>query len=94
MQQNSRRFALQYVALAQAHDGSRDWVLKPKMHLWLELCSEDSRPALFWTYRDEDYGGGVARMARRRGGIPSVSAVSRQVLESFRVKQPIVRIVL
>ena len=93
MQRISRLFALQYVAFAQAHEGRRDWVLKPKMHLWLELCSEHSRPALFWTYRDEDYGGGVSRMARRRGGYSSVSAVSRQVLESFRVKQPILRIV-
>ena len=92
MQRNSRLFALQYVALAQAHDGRRDWVLKPKMHTWLELNSEHSRPALFWTYRDEDYVGGVSRMARRRGGDHSVPALSRQVLESFRVKQPIVRI--
>ena len=92
MQRHSRRFALQYVALAKAHDGTRDWKLKPKLHVWLELCNEQGRPSKCWTYRDEDYGGGVARMSRRRGGQATVTVVSRQVVDSFRVKQPIVRI--
>ena len=92
LRRHSRQFALQYVALAQVHQGTRDWKIKPKLHVWLELCSEGSRPATFWTYRDEDYGGGVARMARHRGGRPSVAATSAQVLQSFRAKQPIIRI--
>ena len=92
LQRHSRLFALQYVALSNAHVGTKNWKLKPKLHLWLELCLEGGRPACFWTYRDEDYGGGVARMAHRRGARASVAALSVQVLESFRVKQPILRI--
>ena len=92
LQRHSRLFALQYVALSHAHAGTRNWVLKPKLHMWLELCLEGGRPARFWSYRDEDYGGGVSRKAHRRGGRATVAALSSQVLESFRVKQPIIRI--
>ena len=92
LKESSRLFALQYVALAEAHDGSRDWRTKPKLHLFLELCAEGSRPATCWTYRDEDYGSTVARVTRRRGGHGSVLSTSQTVLECFRIKNPIARI--
>ena len=64
------RFALQYVSVRNAHADvdPTAWRVKPKLHMFLELCSEGSHPAKFWNYRDEDWGGSVARMARGRGG--------------------------
>ena len=59
---SSEKFAAQYVAL----ENEVTWRVKPKMHLFLELCSDGSRPALFWTYRDEDFGGSCAAWAARR----------------------------
>ena len=67
LQEHSTMFAIQYKGLSENSRGM-DWKVKPKMHLWLELCSEGSQPSTFWCYRDEDYGGTVAHLARRRGG--------------------------
>ena len=89
--EHSTKFALQYVALETAHAGTRFWRIKPKLHMFLELCMEGSRPSLFWTYRDEDFGGTVARFARRRGGLCSAHGMSKNFLERFRM-QPMVRV--
>ena len=37
--------------------GTWRWGLKPKLHLWLEVCASRASPFLFWTHRDEDFGG-------------------------------------
>ena len=92
LHENSVKFALQYVALeASADPGTKSWRIKPKLHLFLELCSDGSKPALFWNYRDEDYGGSVARLSRRRGGLLSVKAFSSNMLERFKIQQPVIR---
>ena len=91
LREHSTKFALQYVSLEAAHAGTRQWRIKPKLHLFLELCSEGSKPALFWTYRDEDFGGTVSRMARRAGGLCSAHGMSKNVLERFRML-PMVRV--
>ena len=83
--EHSTKFALQYVALETAHAGTRNWRIKPKLHMFLELCSEGSRPSLFWTYRDEDFGGTVSRLARRRGGLCSAHGMSTNFLQRFRM---------
>ena len=79
---DSIHFALQYVAL---HDhlnpGNEDlFKIKPKMHFFLHLCSDGGCPSLHWCYRDEDFGGSVAKAAHRRGGLLSVKATSHSVL--------------
>ena len=72
--------------------GIKLWKIKPKLHLFLELCSvERTRPSLCWNYRDEDFGGSVARLARRRGGLLSASAFSRNLILMWSM-QPMIRI--
>jgi len=85
------RFAQQFVALESHFPDPMAWRIKPKLHLFLELAAEGSRPSQFWCYRDEDWGGSVARMARRRGGRSSLASFSANVLTRFRVQQPAVR---
>ena len=89
---HSIRYAVQFKALRRTAGNDVDWKLKPKIHMWLELCAEKSRPSQFWCYRDEDYGGTVAALARRRGGKNSAQAMSETVLDLFAIKQPMVRL--
>ena len=80
------KFALQYSGLnayAKAH-GLRRWALKPKFHIFLELChTAESSPAKFWTYRDESFGGFVSGMCSRRGGALTPIAVGQSFLDRF-----------
>ena len=55
--------------------------LPPKLHLWLELCSEGCTPSKSWNHKEEDFGGSVASM--------SALATSRTTLQSFMAKQPL-----
>ena len=94
MKEHGTKFALQYVAL---HDhcnaaDERAWRIKPKLHLFLHITSDSSLPRLTWTYRDEDFGGSVARMARRRGNLLSCRATSWTTLARFKIASPCVRI--
>ena len=78
-------------ALHPVHD---KWFrIKPKLHMFLHVCSDGSRPARYWAYRDEDYGGSVARLSRRRGGCRNATATSLNVLQRFAILNPMVRIV-
>ena len=85
-------FSQQCVALEMHSPNYRDWHIKPKLHMWLELCSEGSKPSLFWCYRDEDYGGTVAALSRSRGGHHGARAMSIRLLTHFLAKQPMVRL--
>ena len=89
---SSRKFAAQYIALEMATDKPKTWVVKPKMHVFLELCSSGSQPSLFWTYRDEDFGGACARWSRRRGGLLKPWPCSSGLLDRFRMRHPVPRI--
>ena len=91
LQKHSVKFSLLYVALERAHEGTKDFRVKPKLHLFLELCREGGKPALCWNYRDEDWGGTVSKMSRRRGGLLSVQAFSANMLQRFRMQQPVIR---
>ena len=86
MKLQAKEFALQYTALHETAVafGRHRWALKPKFHLFLELCLQSSSPALTWTYRDEDFGGSMSAVASRRGGKNSPKAIGCQVLQRFR----------
>ena len=83
--QSSKAFALQYHALFLSVGDGVSWRVKPKMHLFLELCCEDTEPNLIWCYRDEDFGGSAAQRGRRRGGVRSVQAMSSSTLDKFKI---------
>ena len=87
MKEHGLKFAIQYVALHD-HCNASDtysWRIKPKLHLFLHVTSDGSIPRLTWTYRDEDFGGSVARMARRRGYLLNCRSTSKNVLDRFKV---------
>ena len=66
-----QRFLLLYVSLSDSDPEGMFWRFKPKHHLFQELCEFDECcPSQNWTYRDEDMGGTVAAISRRRGGEP------------------------
>jgi len=94
MKEHGIKFAIQYVAL---HDFCNPanrfaWRIKPKLHLFLHITSDSSIPRLTWTYRDEDFGGSVARMARRRGYLLNNRSTSAAVLSRFKMANPCIRI--
>jgi hypothetical protein len=88
-----QRFCLQYTALHATETTARIWKVSPKLHLFQEMCCfSSSRPALTWTYRDEDFGGIMANFSRRRGGLQSSLGVSRTTLQRFCGNASMVRI--
>ena len=90
--QSSKSFALQYGAL-HAYGKTVAWKPKPKMHMFLELCAQGSEPQKFWNYRDEDFGGSVARQSKMKGSWKQMSAFSKHGLDMFRMKNKFPRIV-
>ena len=95
MKEHGLKFALQYIALHDHLNAADEHAfrIKPKLHLFIHITSDDSLPRLTWTYRDEDFGGSVARMARRRGGLLRCGTTSMAVLSRFKIEQPCIRIV-
>ena len=91
--QSSKAFALQYHALFLAVGDGVSWRVKPKMHLFLELCCEDTEPNLFWCYRDQDFGGSVAKQCKMRGSWKKLSAFSLHGLNMFCMKNDPPRLV-
>ena len=43
------------------------WQLRPKLHLFMELCSEAGPPSSSWNYREESFGGSVSRQTAITG---------------------------
>ena len=86
MQEHGRAFVLQCVALEQVSPEPH-WRLKPKHHIFLHLIEGMSTPSKTWTYRDEDFGGSIAKLARRRGGAHRPSTAAMLVLNKFRAKR-------
>jgi len=86
---NCRQFCLQYSALQTFHIGTNKWKIKPKFHLFQELCEMSKAcPSATWTYRDEDFGGTVATYVRRRGGPSRVYLAAQSLLERFVMAHP------
>ena len=88
--EKNQKIALQYVALRAVETDDKLWKCKPKLHIFVELCSEGSKPATFWTYRDEDFDGSVAKTSKRREGKKGVQAYSMNTLSRFLIKQPVI----
>ncbi len=87
---DSIKFALQYVGLHDHFNACDDrlFKIKPKMHFFLHLCSDGGCPAMHWCYRDEDFGGSIAKAARRRGGLLGVQTTSFKVLSCLQMGTP------
>ena len=79
-------FSAQYIALRkhQERQGGTRWPVKPKFHLMQELMYEAlSSPADAWTYRDEGWGGVMAKWSFRRGGKYSPKAMALSLFQRF-----------
>ena len=88
LKDHSRRFASLYVALEER---SKVFGIRPKLHLFHELCEEimDSKPAAHWTYRDEDFGGTIVALARSRGGQVNPKTVGNRALRNFLARHKV-----
>ena len=90
---SSRDFVLQYHALHLAGDGV-SFRCKPKTHMFLEMCSLPGViPNSCWCYRDEDFGGPIARQSKMRGCWKNLTAYSGHAFDMFFMKNRIPRIV-
>jgi len=90
---SSQAFVLQYHALHLAGDGVA-FRCKPKTHAFLELCSQPGVvPNAFWCYRDEDFGGPIARQCKMRGRWKKLTAYSGRAFDMFFMKNKIPRLV-
>ena len=70
--------------LLENHDPG-NFRVKPKMHLLLHLmsstCCTLGPPASLWNYSEEDWGGKMARIAKRRGGADNPGPVALALLD-------------
>lgn len=83
---SSKHFALQYAALHKFFGSRVSWRPMPKMHVFLELCSQFTEPAKFWNYRDEDFGGTVAKQCKMKGSWKKLKAFAKHGLDMFKMK--------
>jgi hypothetical protein len=90
---SSKAFAGQFYALFLLVGDGRSWRVMPKMHLFLELCSEGTEPQKFWCYRDEDFGGIIAKQSRMKGMWLNLLSFTKHALNMFAMKNPAPRIV-
>ena len=77
-------------ALNEIHE--KRWQLRPKLHLFMELCKEPGPPSSSWNYREESFGGSVSRQAHHRGGLSTMLSMSRATLLKFCCKEAIPRL--
>lgn len=90
---HSRTFCLLSVALEGLSE-NKLWKTKPKLHQMQELLEMGvDNPTLYWCYRDEDFGGTLAGLARSRGGQSSPSSIAKRLLDKFVAKHkvPVIR---
>lgn len=89
MAATSRRLCLLLVALeSQAQPPM--WRLKPKAHLMQEMLEfSKSRPSQGWLYRDEDFGGSIAAMAKHRGGHHGPHSAGAAILKKFAARHAV-----
>ena len=92
--ESSKTFALYYHALFMYYGGNVKWRVMPKMHLFLELCNEGSEPNLFWCYRDEDFGGSVAKSSKMRGMWKKLTSFCGHGLDMFFMKNDPPRLIV
>ncbi len=89
---DSRKLRILWKSLADKAEAAGDftsWRMKPKVHLFQELCEykavvEFGSPELFWTYQDESFCGYVAKVAKKRGGLNFAATVPERLLSRYR----------
>ena len=81
---NARKFAIMMVSLEQLNPDR--WRVYPKLHKMLHMV-EQGQPSSRWVYKDEDFGGPVAGLARRRGGQLNPTTTSSSTLARFLLRQ-------
>ena len=88
----SRKFANTYCALqalVELTTGKQDWHIKPKLHLFQELCEYCQRnPRDFWCYADETFGNVCAKLGVRRGGRDHPGYNSKVILQYWCCSTP------
>ena len=89
LRDSASRFVTLFAALQRLQPNN--WRVKPKAHLLLEMAFAGGQPSLCWTYRDEDFGGSVGHVAKRRGSMVTAGGFSRAVIARTRM-QPMVRL--
>ena len=92
----SQQFANAYCACKLHVEGndpnSLHWHVKPKLHLFQELCEYSRRnPRDFWCYRDETFGNVMALFAVRRGGADNPGTNCMHVLQAWCCEEPLPR---
>ena len=86
----SRKFANAYASLNLSAPDAH-WHIKPKLHLFQELCEFCPRsPRLFWCYNDETFGNVCAKLFLRRGGHDNPGNNSEKVLLSWCCGTPMI----
>ena len=89
LHKQSTRFALFYVSLNEHFDklGQRYFKVKPKLHMFLEMClTANTVPSSTWTYRDESWGGEVSDMAANKAGKSNPHALGMSFFNRFFIK--------
>ena len=85
-----RKFANAYASLNLSAPGAHGHI-KPKLHLFQELCEFCPRsPRLFWCYKDETFGSACAKLALRRGGHDNPGHNAERVLLSWCCATPMI----
>jgi hypothetical protein len=83
MREACKAFCLQLVALETRLP--RVFRVKPKLHLFQELCEmSHNNPSMTWNYRDEEFGGSVSALGKRRGGANTAVSTAMNTLNRFR----------
>ena len=90
MEDNGRRFGLLYCSLERSSANKYRWRVKPKLRLFMHLTrASQGRPAQCWTYRDEDFGGAISKLSRRRRGANTAASTARNTLTRFFSKHQV-----
>ena len=71
---------------------AKRWQLRPKLHLFMELCSEPGPPSSSWNYREESFGCSISRQSHHRGGLATLLSMSRSTLGKFCAKEALPRL--
>jgi hypothetical protein len=83
LKEHSRKFAVLLCSLETPFS----WRVMPKLHLWQEMNEEQMGcPATCWVYRDEDFGGSVMQLAKRKGGAHNPRSTAAAMLYKFTAK--------
>ena len=90
LKEESRKLCILLVALEKASPNNRLWRVMPKLHLFQEMCEmQEVCPSTCWTYRDEDFGGTLMQVGRRRGGSNNCKATATNCLLKFMANNPL-----